>query len=222
MHKSLNRVSIKFEKNLPKRMEESQLKILLSKARSGNAEAVQELITWHIRFVISIASGMSAKFPSKSDDILSVALEKLVIVTHGVANKTLMTDHDAFVPYLSTQIRFAIKQFIDQDYTVRPQTRQPKNISEIRNDPETFLLKNTGMPIDDLSENNTDLDDFYIRDLVEESLMFNDLEILIINELLKGTLVKEIAEKTGYTSSHISAVRKNMKPRLEKLTQLTW
>lgn len=227
MKRAIRRVSARSTINkIPKASTPEETFKYLQAAKNGNEEerreAVEKLILGHIGLAGSIAARFAAKMPNKSDEILAFAMYKLVDSTNRIASGELMTHHDNYDAYIHVVLMREISRMLNQDYTVRPPTNDPKILAEeIRVDPVGFKDKYTPRQLTECKAvcPAPDQDfEFVVDDLVTNSEFFTSTERKVIYDRIAGYDDTEIATRIHRSKQRVQQIRAELKWRLEYLT----
>lgn len=181
------------DKNLPGKLEDSELQAIAAKVKLGDRAAGEKLILHHIRLGMAKVAEFAGSYPNKTEELVSGMLWGLVRGTTLIEQGSLQ--HDNVTAYLMSHVIGSLKKTITRDRLV-PRCRQIKMRDRVTK-----------------SEPTSDL-----KELIKLSIQ-TEQEQRIIDFRLAGWNDPEIAEMMGLTKGRIQQIRSKVKDRLQELME---
>lgn len=206
---SAAKASIRFKYDLPKAITDKETRdALVEKIKAGDESALLDFIKGHMRFAISIAARYAIMFPTKVDDLVSIALYWLVIYSQRIAREGF--ENRNVVAYLDINISHRIKDALDNDNFIKI-VRQGFKAHQDYVAFKERLEQDITVDVADRKSTKDDTDE------ILKIVAYSAMDYYFIENKKIGLTDSEIAKKMGISRMTVHKIKVRLKARYAEL-----
>ena len=204
-----------------KRVRPERLSNLVQQLRSGDRTVSDEIVKGHIGLAMDIARVYTRRSPiGKTDDIIAAAMLGLVQAVEWGARGRLRNNNIG--PYIRTIIRRFVLDYVYNDHVIRIPRTTFARMQSTKTQP---LVTTLDYRDDDDSSDNEGYDQYvellYTEDEhdiifteIIDNLEFTDRERFVLDRLVEGFTMDDIAANLNTTKQNILFIKKAIRERI--------
>ncbi len=195
--------------SLPDRIDEESLERRVIALRLGDMSQAQPITIQLMRLVMSLVANFA--HPRRTPDLIGVALLTLVESVNDAPEK--LVDNN-IIPYVSANINWRLKDFIDNDHVFRVPSSTLRALK--RKGVEVQLHLRSGLSYDAIAR--PEAPSLELREMLQK-IVHNDREKMVLQMRSEGHVLETIAESLGVSVSLIHKMKSELRERFMELTK---